>query len=128
MVRNRLHGGDAVAARRLNLKQLMFLGLGGLLLRNSLLFTQNDSGHCGSGVAWMHGWGYAFYSMLGAYFVDRAAASALAGWPQSLVTFLTSGPAVLVGTFLVGHTVDGTCCAGGVIDWSAVCSCRWWAT
>jgi nucleoside transporter len=104
--------------RRFGLKQMMFLGLAGLLLRNSLLYTANVPGIVAVGLP-MHGWGYAFYAMLGAYFVDREAPQHLRAGAQSLVTFLGSGPAVLAGNFLAGNTVEMHR-ADGVTDWQAV--------
>ncbi len=104
--------------RRFGLKRLMFLGLAGLVLRNTLLFTANVPGIVAVGLP-MHGWGYAFYGMLGAYFVDREAPPHLRAGAQSLVTFLGSGPAVLLGNFLAGNTVE-VYRAGDVTDWRAV--------
>ena len=77
--------------RRVGLKRLMVLGLGGLVLRNALLFSANVPGIVAVGLP-MHGWGYAFFGMLGAYFVDREAPQHLRAGAQSLVTFLGSGP------------------------------------
>ena len=67
----------------------------------------------------MHGWGYAFYGLLGSYFVDREAPPHLRAGAQSLVTFLGSGPAVLVGNFLAGHVVEANR-VGTATNWSAV--------
>lgn len=104
--------------RRLSLKMIMFLGLGGLVLRNAMLYTANVPGIVIAGLP-MHGWGYAFYAMLGAYFVDREAPQHLRAGAQSLVTFLGSGPAVLAGNFLAGNTVAAYR-VGDVTDWRAV--------
>jgi nucleoside transporter len=104
--------------RRFGLKRLMFLGLSGLVLRNTLLFTANVPGIVAVGLP-MHGWGYAFYSMLGAYFVDREAPQHLRAGAQSLVTFLGSGPAVLAGNILAGQTVKAYR-VEGVTNWHAV--------
>jgi nucleoside transporter len=104
--------------RRFGVKYLMFLGLSGLLLRNTLLYTANVPGIVVIGLP-MHGWGYAFYGMLGAYFVDREAPQHLRAGAQSLVTFLGSGPAVLVGNILAGNTVE-VYRTDGATDWRAV--------
>lgn len=104
--------------RRLRLKQIMLLGLAGLLLRNALLYSAFVPGIVAVGLP-MHGWGYAFYAMLGAYFVDREAPQHLRAGAQSLVTFLGSGPAVLTGNFLAGNTVEAHR-TGSTTDWSAV--------
>jgi nucleoside transporter len=104
--------------RRFGLKRLMFLGLSGLVLRNTLLFTAHVPSIVAVGLP-MHGWGYAFYGMLGAYFVDREAPQHLRAGAQSLVTFLGSGPAVLMGNILAGNTVEAYR-ANGVTNWHAV--------
>jgi hypothetical protein len=104
--------------RRLGLKWLMVLGAGGWVLRGGLLYLGS--------VPWivavalpMHGWSYAFFSMLGALFVDREAPAHLRAGTQALVTFLTSGPAVIVGNALAGMVVEANR-ASGVTDWPAV--------
>jgi hypothetical protein len=104
--------------RRFRLKQIMLLGLGGLVLRNALLFSANVPGIVAVGLP-MHGWGYAFYSMMGAYFVDREAPQHLRAGAQSLVTFLGSGPAVMMGNVLASNTVEAYR-AEGVTNWPAV--------
>jgi MFS family permease len=104
--------------RRFGLKRLMFLGLAGLVLRNTLLYTANVPGIVAVGLP-MHGWGYAFYGMLGAYFVDREAPQHLRAGAQSLVTFLASGPAVMAGNVLAGNTVQAYR-VGTVTNWTAV--------
>ena len=104
--------------RRFGLKQLMFLGLGGLCCGTRCFYTANVPGIVAVGLP-MHGWGYAFYGMLGAYFVDREAPQHLRAGAQSLVTFFGSGPAVLVGNLLAGNTV-GVHRTDGVTNWSAV--------
>jgi nucleoside transporter len=104
--------------RRLGLKRLMILGAGGLVLRNAVLYSANVPAVVAIGLP-MHGWGYAFYAMLGAYFVDREAPPHLRAGAQSLVTFLGSGPAVLLGNFLACNTVRLNR-TGEVTNWSAV--------
>ena len=104
--------------RRFGLKRLMILGVGGLALRNALLFSANVPGIVAVGLP-MHGWGYAFYGMLGAYFVDREAPQHLRAGAQSLVTFLGSGPAVFAGNFLASNTVEMNR-TGAATDWTAV--------
>ncbi|MDY3550953.1 MFS transporter [Gemmata sp. JC717] len=104
--------------RRMKLKHLMLIGLGGLLLRNALLYLANVPAVVAVALP-MHGWGYAFYGLLGSYFVDREAPPHLRAGAQSLVTFLGSGPAVLVGNFLAGGVVEANR-AGTVTDWPTV--------
>ncbi len=104
--------------RRLGLKRLMVLGVGGLVLRNALLYIANVPFIVAVGLP-MHGWGYAFYGMLGAYFVDREAPPHLRAGAQSLVTFLGSGPAVVLGNVLASSTVQANR-ANDVTNWPAV--------
>ncbi len=91
--------------RRFTLKQIMLFGLAGLFLRNAMLYSASVPGVVAVGLP-MHGWGYAFYAMIGAYFVDREAPQHLRAGAQSLVTFLGSGPAILAGNFLASNTVQ----------------------
>jgi nucleoside transporter len=104
--------------RRVALKHLMVMGLGGLVLRNALLESANVPGIVAVGLP-MHGWGYALYAMLGTHLVDREAPRHLRAGAQALVTFLGSGPAVLAGNLLASNTVE-TCRANGATDWAAV--------
>jgi nucleoside transporter len=104
--------------RRLGLKQLMMLGLTGLLLRNALLYAANVPAVVAVALP-MHGWGYAFYAMLGTYFVDREAPPHLRAGAQSLVTFLGSGPAVLLGNVLASRTVQANRTEIAT-DWTAI--------
>jgi hypothetical protein len=96
----------------------MVLGVAGWGLRSGFLYLGN--------VPWMiavalpmHGWSYAFFGMLGALFVDREAPAHLRAGSQALLTFLASGPAVIVGNILAGQVVQAHR-AGGVTDWPAV--------
>lgn len=104
--------------RRFGLKRLMILGLAGLVLRNAALYSANVPSVVALALP-MHGWGYAFYGMLGAYFVDREAPPHLRAGAQSLVTFLGSGPAVMVGNVLASNTVQLNR-TGDATDWNAV--------
>jgi nucleoside transporter len=103
---------------RLGLKRLMVIGAAGWLLRNAVLYA--------GGVPWvvavalpMHGWSYAFFTLLGAHFVDREAPPHLRAGAQALVTFLSSGPAILTGNYLAGQVVAAHR-VGAVTDWPAV--------
>lgn len=104
--------------RRFALKHLMLMGLAGLLVRNALLYAANVPGIVAVALP-MHGWGYALYQLLGSYFVDREAPPHLRAGAQSLVTFLGSGPAVLVGNFVASGVVEAHR-VGKVTDWPAV--------
>lgn len=104
--------------RHLALKHLMLMGVAGYFLRNALLYAANVPGIVAVSLP-MHGWGYAFYGLLGSYFVDREAPAHLRAGAQSLVTFLGSGPAVLAGNFLAGYVVKVNR-VGDVTNWAAV--------
>lgn len=104
--------------KRLGLKRLMILGLAGFVLRNLLLYSGSIPWIIAVGLP-MHGWSYAFYSLVGAHFVDREAPAHLRAGAQALVTFLANGPAVLIGNFLAGSVVQSHR-TGAATDWPAV--------
>jgi nucleoside transporter len=104
--------------KRLGIKWLMLIGVGGWLVRNSLFYSDNVPGIVMIAIP-MHGWSYAFYGMLGALFVDREAPAHLRAGTQSLVTFLASGPAVMAGYYLAARIVEANK-SEGVTDWPAV--------
>jgi hypothetical protein len=104
--------------KRIGLKWLMTLGVAGWVLRNALLYSGS--------VPWtvavalpMHGWSYAFFSLMGALFVDREAPEHLRAGTQALVTFMASGPAVILGNYLASRVVEAHRMAGAT-DWQAV--------
>lgn len=104
--------------RRLGLKRLMMLGLAGWVLRNALLYWGNVPPLVAIGLP-MHGWSYAFFSLIGSVFVDREAPQHLRAGAQALLVFVSSGPAVLAGNFLAGQVVAAHR-TGSVTDWSGV--------
>jgi nucleoside transporter len=104
--------------RRFGLKRVMLLGLGGWVLRNSLLYWGYVPCLVAVGLP-MHGWSYALFVMIGSLFMDREAPEHLRAGTQALVTFLASGPAVLMGNFLAGRVVHAHRC-DGITDWHQV--------
>jgi nucleoside transporter len=104
--------------RKIGLKRLMAIGLAGWVLRNALLYSNYLPGVVAIAIP-MHGWSYAFFSMLGALFVDREAPEHLRAGTQSLVTFFASGPAVLAGYYIAPLVVEGHT-LGGVTNWPEV--------
>ncbi|MBA4191725.1 MAG: hypothetical protein C0467_27410 [Planctomycetaceae bacterium] len=104
--------------KRFGLKRMMAIGLAGWVLRNGLLYWGNVPALVLIGIP-MHGWSYAFFAMIGALFVDREAPDHLRAGTQALVTFMSSGPAVLVGNYLAGNVVAAHR-IGGVTNWDAV--------
>jgi len=104
--------------RRFGLKRMMAIGLAGWVLRNTLLYWGNVPLLVVFGLP-MHGWSYAFFTMIGSLFVDREAPDHLRAGTQALVTFMSSGPAVLAGNYLAGHWVAAHR-TGHVTNWDAV--------
>jgi len=104
--------------KRIGLKRLMALGLLGWVARNGFIYAANLPLIVVVGLP-MHGMSYAFYGMLGAMFVDREAPEHLRAGAQSLVTFLSSGPAVILGNYMAGQVVEANQ-SNGVTNWSAV--------
>jgi hypothetical protein len=104
--------------RRLGLKCMLAVGLGGWALRNAVLYSGDVPLILVIAVP-MHGWSYAFYVMIGSLFVDREAPEHLRAGTQALVTFMSSGPAVLAGNYLAGNVVAAHR-VGTITDWDAV--------
>ncbi|MFO0824735.1 MAG: MFS transporter [Gemmataceae bacterium] len=104
--------------RRLGLKCMLAVGLGGWVLRNAALYSGNVPLILLIAVP-MHGWSYAFFAMIGSLFVDREAPEHLRAGTQALVTFMSSGPAVLAGNYLAGNVVAAHR-VGTITDWDAV--------
>lgn len=104
--------------RRLGLKRVMLLGVGGWVLRNGLLYSGWRAGIVAVALP-MHGWSYAFYTLVGMHYVDREAPPHLRGGAQALVTFLAHGPAILCGNLLAGLIVSAHR-SQDYTDWEAV--------
>jgi nucleoside transporter len=107
-----------ILMRRFGLKPLMVLGVAGWVLRNALLYLADVPLLVAVGLP-MHGWSYAFVSIVGAQFVDRQAPDHLRAGTQALVTFLSSGPAVILGNYLASRVVQSHR-VDTVTDWPAV--------
>ncbi|MCS7269826.1 MAG: MFS transporter [Gemmataceae bacterium] len=90
--------------RQMGLKSVMVLGLLGWVLRNAALYSGWPSLIVAIALP-MHGWSYAFYTLVGMHYVDRAAPPHLRAGAQALVTFLAHGPAILCGNLLAGWIV-----------------------
>jgi hypothetical protein len=104
--------------RRLGLRRLMIIGAAGWFLRNALLYSGSLPWIVAIALP-MHGWSYAFFTMLGALFVDREAPEHLRAGTQAFVTFFSSGPAVILGNHFASRVVEMHRTAG-VTDWEAV--------
>jgi nucleoside transporter len=105
--------------RKFGLKRLLILGLCGLVLRNGLLYAANVPLIVAVALP-MHGWGYAFYGMLGTVLVDREAPAHLRAGAQALLVFLGSGPAVIAGNYLAGEVAQAHRDATGAVTWPGV--------
>lgn len=100
--------------RRFGLKRVMLSGLLGWVVRNAVLAWGSQPWILAVALP-LHGTSYVFFVIVGTLFVDREAPPDLRAGAQALVTFLTSGPAVLAGYAIAGATAerwDG--------DWSAI--------
>lgn len=104
--------------RRYGLRRVMALGLAGWVLRNALLFSGSVPLIVAVAIP-MHGLSYAFFAMLGALFVDREAPEQYRAATQALVTFLASGPAVILGNYFASRVVEMHRTAG-VTEWAGV--------
>jgi nucleoside transporter len=100
--------------RRFGLKPVMVAGLLAWVLRNAL-FAWGSAAAVVAVALPMHGVSYVFFTVAGTLFVDRQAPPHLRAGAQALVTFLTSGPAVLAGYAVAGATAERV---GS--DWSGI--------
>lgn len=94
--------------RRLGVKYMLAAGMGAWVLR----YLSFAYGNAGSGV-WMlwlgillHGICYDFFFVTGQIYMDRKAAPALRAAAQGLISFITYGLGMSVGSWLSGVVVD----------------------
>jgi len=94
--------------KRLGLKRTLMLGMFAWVAR----FLMFGYGNAGS-LAWMlyigiilHGICYDFFFVMGQVYVDQKAPSALRSAAQGLMTFLTYGIGMFVGSLICGRIVD----------------------
>ena len=107
-----------LALHRFGLKIVMTIGLAGWFVRNGLLWWGNVPLIVYVSIP-LHGWGYAFFVMIGSIFVDREAPPHLRAGAQALVMILTNGPALLIGNTVAGKMVASNT-INGVTNWPAV--------
>lgn len=100
------------------MKVLMLLGLGGWVLRMAAMASLSEGAAVGLAIP-MHGWSYAFFSIVAATFIDREAPPMLRASAQGLVSFVTAGVGPLAGNLLAAAVVDDHR-AGTTIDWQPV--------
>ena len=100
------------------MKLLMAVGLGGYALRGLVLAVGWVPAVVAVGVP-MHGWGYTFFFMVAATYLDREAPPHLRASAQGIITFVSSGVGVWVGNLVAGWVVDRHR-VGTAIDWEAI--------
>jgi nucleoside transporter len=103
---------------RFGLRPVMLAGLAGWVVRNAVLAAGSVPVAVAVAVP-LHGLSYTFFSVVGALFVDREAPPHLRASAQALVTFLSSGPAVLAGYWLASAAGRHFTTPAG-IDWAGV--------
>jgi nucleoside transporter len=106
--------GAPSLVRRFGLKPVMIAGLAGWVVRNVVLASGSVELIVLVALP-LHGSSYVFFTIVGTLFVDREAPPAMRASAQALVTFLTSGPAVLAG-----YAVAGATAARFGADWASV--------
>ena len=94
--------------KRLGVKRTLMLGMLAWVVRY-ILFGYGNSG----ALVWMlyvgiamHGICYDFFFVTGQIYVDRKAPAALRAAAQGLITFITYGVGMFVGSFICGPVVD----------------------
>jgi nucleoside transporter len=98
----------AFILRRLSVKNILLMGLLGWSLRYMLLAYGNPFGRL-----WMfyvaillHGICYDFFFMTGQLYTDQEAPAHLRGAAQGMITLLTYGVGMLIGSLVSGRTID----------------------
>ena len=112
--------------RRLGVKYTLMLGMFAWVLRYVCFGTGNSSN-----LVWLlylgivlHGICYDFFFVTGQVYVDQKAPSALRAAAQGLITFITYGIGMFIGSWICGRVVDfyvKSSPAGGVLhDWRSI--------
>jgi len=112
--------------RRLGVKYMLAVGMLAWTIRY-VLFAYGSGG----AMMWMlwtgilvHGICYDFFFVVGQIYIDREAPEALRAATQGLITLLTYGAGMLVGSWLSGRVVDVYARTGGngvpVHDWRSI--------
>jgi nucleoside transporter len=103
---------------RKRMKMVMAIGLGGYAIRGAVLASGWVPGVLALGVP-MHGWGYAFFFLVAATYLDREAPPHLRASAQGIITFVSGGVGVWTGNMLAGWVVERHR-LGTMIDWPEI--------
>jgi nucleoside transporter len=112
--------------RRLGVKYMLVAGMVAWTLRYVLFAYGSVGSHMWMlwGGILLHGICYDFFFVTGQIYIDRKASVALRAAAQGLITFLTYGLGMFVGSWLSGFVVDyyARTLAGGVVvhNWRAI--------
>ena len=108
--------------RRLGVKYMLIAGMSAWVLRY-VLFAFGNAGPRMS-MLWigiiLHGICYDFFFVTGQIYIDRKALPALRAAAQGLITFLTYGVGMFVGSWLSGAVVQHYTRPEGTHDWRAI--------
>jgi len=112
--------------RRLGVKYMLAAGMLAWVLRYALFAYGN--GHAFMWMLWtgilLHGICYDFFIVVGQIYIDREAPAGLRAASQGLITLITYGAGMLLGSWLSGRVVDTFVRIGtdGVVghDWRAI--------
>lgn len=108
--------------RRLGVKYMLIAGMSAWVLRYAMFAY----GNAGSRISmlWLgillHGICYDFFFVTGQIYIDRKALPALRAAAQGLITFLTYGVGMFVGSWLSGAVVQHYTRTGGGHEWRAI--------
>ena len=112
--------------RRLGVKGMLAAGMLAWVARYALFATGNAAGRVGllwGGIV-LHGICYDFFFVTGQIYIDRKAPGALRAAAQGLITFLTYGVGMFLGSWLSGAVVEhytvATTAAGAIHNWRAI--------
>lgn len=108
--------------RRLGVKYMLIAGMGAWVLRY-VMFAYGNSGSR-IGMLWLgivlHGICYDFFFVSGQIYIDRKAVPALRAAAQGLITFLTYGVGMFLGSWLSGAVVQHYTQAAGGHAWRPI--------
>jgi len=112
--------------RRMGVKYMLVAGMVAWTLRYILFAYGSDGSHMW--MLWLgillHGICYDFFFVTGQIYIDKKASSELRAAAQGLITFITYGLGMFVGSWLSGYVVDyyaGSVTGGGVVhNWRTI--------